>query len=265
MRRFILVGMLAVLLGMGAIAQTAEEIMKKVQEQGFLGLGLGRGSLYVAFTLEKFFAKVENSLKAEIKFEQVAEAKSVFRLWVKEYPDGTVKVLLLYPGPEHTVGTRLLAHISPEGKVWMWQYFPELGILKEWKWKEECKGECLPRDILVRYEATLLGEDTLDAYPVWRLELRPKTIGVEWSKILVWVHRAHNILVRAEFYDGYGNLSEILSVPELTADEMGVRPALIRFEGGVMNLWAEVRIVERSTADVPDEYFEPKNLGRPSF
>lgn len=262
MRRFIMGVLLASFLGVWAVAQTAEEIMKRVEEQGFLGLG--RGSLYVAFTIDELFVVLRDPLKAEIKTEKVAKVEGIFRLWVKEYPDGMVKLLLLYPGPENTVGTRLLAHISPEGKVLMWRYFPELGILEERK-EEECKGGCLPRDIFAGYEARLGGEETLDAYPVWRLELRRKAVGVDWSKILIWVHREHYLVVGAEFYEQYGSLSEVLSVPELAADEMGVRPALLRVESIPMGSWVEVRILERSEADIPDEYFEPRNLARLSF
>ncbi|MCS7239892.1 MAG: outer membrane lipoprotein-sorting protein [Candidatus Bipolaricaulota bacterium] len=257
-----LVGVLAVLFGVLALAQTAEEILERVEEQGFFGTG--RGSLYAA-------------LVVEIQEKGQPTVDYAFRVWAKEYPDGTVKFLLLYAAPADVAGTLFLAHVPEEGTAQMWLYLPELALLKELKGEAERKGEFLAGSGITYediskgfsyregYMARLIGEETVDVYPVWKLELVPKGVEAEWFKIFLWVHRSEYIVVRAEFYDKDGKLARILTVPELVTDEVGTRPAFLRVEDLLKGSWAEVRIPERSTADIPDTYFEPANLPYLSF
>ncbi|MGQ9699846.1 MAG: outer membrane lipoprotein-sorting protein [Candidatus Bipolaricaulaceae bacterium] len=248
-----------VFVGVWALAQTAEEILARVEEQGFFGTG--RESLYAALTVE-------------IQEKGQPRRDYAFRVWAKEYPDETVKFLLLYAAPEDLAGTIFLAHVPKEGTTRMWLYLPELEVVKELVAEGERKGEFLggsgisyedlSKGFSYRedYQAELLGEENLGDYPAWKLLLSPRAEGQEWTKILLWVHRAHYFVVRAEFYDQGGKLARILTVPELGEDEMGARPALLRVESGEEGSWAEVHITERSEASLPDEYFAPENLGK---
>ncbi|MEM3486106.1 MAG: outer membrane lipoprotein-sorting protein, partial [Candidatus Methanomethyliaceae archaeon] len=229
------------------------------EEQGFFGTG--RGSLYAA-------------LAVEIQEKGQPKVDYAFRVWAKEYPDGMVKFLLLYAAPADVAGTLFLAHVPEEGGAQMWLYLPELDLLKELKGEAERKGEFLAgsgityEDISkgfsyrADYQSELVGEEALETYPVWKLDLSPKTAGLEWSRVILWVHREHYFVVRAEFYDREGKLSRILTVPELVTDVLGTRPALLRVEDLVKGSWAEVRILERSAEVIPDEYFAPENLGK---
>lgn len=256
MKRLVLSGLL-VLLGVWAFAQTADEILKRVEEQGFFGTG--RESLYA-------------SLAVTIQEKGQPQVDYAFRVWAREYPDGTVKVLLLYAAPEDVAGTLFLAHVPKEGATRMWLYLPELGLVKELVGETERRGEFLAgsgityEDISkgfsyrADYASELLGEEVREGHPAWKLELSPKTPGLEWSRIVLWVHREHYFVVRAEFYDQEGKLSRILSVPELVTDALGTRPAALRVEDLVKGGWAEVRIPERGAEVVPDAYFEPANL-----
>lgn len=256
MKRLVLSGLLVVL-GVWASAQTADEILRRVEEQGFFGTG--RESLYAA-------------LSVAIQEKGQPRVDYAFRVWAKEYPDGTVKVLLLYAAPEDVAGTLFLAHVPKEGATRMWLYLPELGLVKELVGETERKGEFLAgsgityEDISkgfsyrADYTSELLGEEEVGGHPAWRLSLSPKTPGLEWSRILLWVHREHYFVVRAEFYDREGKLARILAVPELLVDALGTRPALLRVEDLAKESWAEVYIPERSTEALPDAYFEPASL-----
>lgn len=256
MRR-LFVSVLVGLLGVWAFAQTADEILERVEEQGFFGTG--RESLYA-------------SLSVEIQEEGQPLVDYAFHVWAKEYPDGTVKFLLLYAAPEDVAGTLFLAHVPKEGVTRMWLYLPELALVKELVGETERKGEFIGGSGITYediskgfsyregYQAELLGEEVLVAYPTWKLGLSPKSAGAEWARIVLWVHREHYFVVRAEFYSEEGKLSRILSVPELVADELGVRPALLRVEDLGKGSWAEVRIAERSAQAIPDDHFAPANL-----
>jgi hypothetical protein len=245
------------LFGFLATAQTAEEILKRVEGPGFFGTG--RDSLYVALAV-----KIQEKGQPQVDY--------AFRVWAKEYPDGTVKFLLLYVAPEDVAGTLFLAVVPREGTAQMWLYLPELGILRELKGETERTGEFLAGSGITYedlsrgfgyregYQAVLLGEEALAAYPVWKLVLTPRDPGAEWGRILLWVHRSHFLVVQAEFYDRTGALSRVLRVPELVTDEAGTRPATLRVEDLRRGSWAEVRIFERSAAVIPDDYFVPANL-----
>lgn len=258
MKRLVVSGLL-VLLGVWAFAQTADEILKRVEEQGFFGTG--RESLYA-------------SLAVEIQEKGQPTVDYAFRVWAKEYPDGTAKVLLLYVAPEDVAGTIFLAHVPKEGNAQMWLYLPELALVKELVGESERKGEFIAGSGITyediskgfsyreNYESELLGEEDLSGFPTWKLSLSPKASGVEWSRILLWVHREHYFVVRAEFYDKDGKFSRVLVVPELVTDSLGTRPALLRVENLEKGSRGEVRVLERSSAEIPDAYFAPENLGK---
>lgn len=237
---------------------TADEILKKVEDRGFFGTG--RGFLYT-------------SLVVEIQEKGQPSLDYAFRVWAKEYPDGTVKTLLLYAAPEDVAGTLFLAHIPEEGSTRMWLWLPELGLLKELVGETERKGEFIAGsgityDDLARgfsyregYTATLAGEETMSGAVAWRLDLEPVSPGQDWSQIRLWVHQEEFIVLRAEFVDRSGRLARVLSVPELVQDELGPQPARLVVEDLLKEGRATVEIQARSAAEIPDAYFEPHNLG----
>ncbi len=259
MKRAVELGVVFVLFfGLWGFAQTAEEILARVEEQGFFGTG--KGSLYAA-------------LSVEIQEKGQPKVDYGFKVWGKEYPDGTKKFLLLYAAPEDVAGTLFLAHVLPEGKTRMWLYLPELDILKELVGETERKGEFIAGSGITyediskgfsyreEYRGEIVAEETLGAFPTWKLSLVPKD-KAEWAKILLWVHRELYFVVRIELYDAEGKLARLITVPELVEDELGARPALLRVEDLGKGSWAEVRITERSGAEISDEYFVPENLPR---
>ena len=257
MKRAVELGVVFVLFfGLLGFSQTADEILKRVEEQGFFGTG--RGSLYAAL-----FVEIQEKGQPTVDY--------AFRVWAKEYPDETTKVLLLYAAPEDVAGTLFLAHVPKEGATRMWLYLPELAILKELVGEAERKGEFiagsgityedLSRGFTYReeYRGEVVAEEALGAFPTWKLSLVPKD-EAEWAKIVLWVHRELYFVVRVELYDAEGKLARLITVPELVEDELGVRPALLRVEDLGKESWAEVRITERSSAEIPDEYFVPEKL-----
>ncbi|QAA77115.1 MAG: hypothetical protein BIP78_1349 [Candidatus Bipolaricaulis sibiricus] len=238
---------------------TADEILDRVEEQSFLGTG--RGSLYLA-------------LGIVVDEPGLAPRDYAFRVWAKDYPDGTTKTLLLYVLPPDVSGTLYLAHLPPEGKARIWLWLPDLEILKELVGETERQGEFiagsgLSYDDLASgfgyregYTAVLTGEEAVAGYPAWTLALTPTAAGTDWARIVLWVHQEEFIVLRAEFYDWAGKLSRRLTVPELVTDEIGRRPARLVVEDLVRGGQATVEIEARSAAEIRDAYFEPGNLGK---
>jgi len=250
-------------LAAGAVAAgqalTAEEILERVEKESFFGTRTG--SLHVALTVT-------------IEEPGQPTAESAFRVWAKEYPDGTVRTLLLYTAPELVAGTLYLAHTPKEGTGRMWLWLPDLEILKELVSEGERKDEFIAGSGITYndvasgfsyregYEATLTGEAQVAGHPAWTLDLTPTQLGSEWTRIVLWVHRDAFIVLRAEFFDRAGKLARILAVPELVTDEVGLRPGALVVESPLQGSRATVVIEARSAEEVPDEYFQPESLGQ---
>ena len=245
----------------GGMAQALapDQILAKVEEQSFFGTG--SGSLYAALTVV-------------IEEAGLPDTGYAFRVWAKEYPDGTTKTLLLYAAPELVAGTLYLAHTPNEGTGRMWLFLPALEIVKELVSETERKGEFIAGSGITYddvasgfsyregYTATLGGEEVMLGGAAWRLELVPTVAGKDWSRIRLWVHQGAFIVLRAEFVDRGGKLARVLSVPELVRDELGLRPARLVVEDLLKGGRATVEIEARSAAEIPDDYFEPRNLGK---
>ncbi len=235
---------------------TADEILAKVEEQSFFGTG--QGNLYAAFAVT-------------VEEKGQAPASYAFRVWAKEYP-GVTKTLLLYVAPELVAGTLYLAHIPEEGPGRMWLWFPALMVLKEIVGESEREGEFIAGSGITYddmaagfiyregYRAEIQGEETVDGQAVWRLELVASDPTAEWSRIRLWVHKDAYIVLRAEFYDRRGVLARVLTVPELVEDAIGLRPGRLVVESPLEGSRATVVVKTRSTADIPDEYFQPEKL-----
>ncbi len=238
---------------------TPDEILAKVEEQSFFGTG--SGSLYAA-------------LAVTIEESGQPDAGYAFRVWSKEYPDGTTKTLLLYAAPELVAGTLYLAYTPKEGTGRMWLYLPALEILKELVSESDRKGEFISGSGITYddvasgfsyregYAATLVGEEVVIGTTAWRLDLLSAKSGTEWSRIQLWVDQGAFIVLRAEFYDRSGKLARVLGVPELVQDELGLRPARLVVEDLLQGGRATVEIEARSAEEIPDAYFEPYNLGK---
>jgi len=238
---------------------TADAILARVEEGSFFGIG--RGNLYVALAV-----MVEEVGQPTIEY--------AFRVWAKDFPDGTTKTLLLYTAPELVAGTLYLAHIPETGTGRMWLWLPALEIRKEIVSDSEREGEFIAGsgisydDIATGfgyregYTSTVRGEEVLLNHKTWRLELVPANAGLEWSRILLWVHQGAFIVLRAEFFDQNGILSRVLTVPELVEDALGLRPTRLVVESLPGGSRATVKIVARSSEEIPDAYFLPENLGK---
>lgn len=245
------------LFGMGQ-ALTPDAILARVEKQSFFGTG--QGNLYVALA---------------VGIEEAGQPPTgyAFRVWAKDYPDGTTKTLLLYAAPELVAGTLYLAHIPKAGTGRMWLWLPALEILKELVSESERKGEFIAGSGITYddvasgfsyregYSATLGGEAHVAGYKTWRLELVPTETGMEWSRILLWVHQGEFIVLRAEFLDRNGKLARVLTVPELVRDAIGLRPGRLVVDSPLKGSRATVAIEARSAEEIPDAYFLPENLG----
>ncbi|MCR4392275.1 MAG: outer membrane lipoprotein-sorting protein [Candidatus Acetothermia bacterium] len=236
---------------------TADDILAKVEDQGFFGTG--RGNLYGALAVT-----IEEPGQAPVDY--------AFRVWAKEYPDGLTKTLLLYAAPEAVAGTMYLAHIPEEGMARMWLWLPALELVKELVGEEERKGEFISGSGITYddvaqgfsyredYTPQLVGEEAVGGHPTWVLALTPKGAKAEWARIRLWVHKDAYLVLKVEFYDRNGALARVLFAEDLVEDALGLRPSRLVVEDRTEKTRAVVEIQERSEAEIPDAYFLPENL-----
>ncbi len=245
-------------LPLSVMALTADEILERVEEQGFLGFGTGH--------LQGQF-----SLALHEPGEEPTEYR--FRVWGREEDDGTVKTTILYAYPELVEGTIFLFHTPPEEDARLWLYLPALAVVKELVGQGAREGEFIAgsgisyeeiaQGFVYRdgYTSELIGEATLDDLLCWQLEVVPEELGeAEWSLITLWVHQDSFVVVRAEFHDADGEIVRRMTASELEEDELGIVPRLLSVEDLVEGTWAEVRIEERSQEEIADEVFMPDRL-----
>ena len=237
---------------------TADEILDQVEEKGFFST---EENLTLAFALSVW--------------EEPSEAREyAFRVWSKEYKDDVVgaKWLIMFESPEDQAGVLLLFHKLEEGCTRVWQYLPALNIRKEIVGKgmegEFISGSGITYNEIAEgfqyrdeYIPELLGEEELDGQATWKIEFTPKDPeAVDWSKIVIWVEQVGYNLVRAEFRNKAGELARLITAEDLVEDALGLRPSLITFQNFEEGKRSQIRILERSAAEIPDEYFKPENF-----
>jgi len=244
-------------LSVTGLALSADDILERVEDQGFLGIGVGD-------------FQGEFTLKLEEPDEEPEEYR--FRVWSREEEDGTVKTNLLYMAPPLVEGTMFLFHSEPGKDPRMWLMLPELQMVKELvgdaaedefvagtgvSYEEIAEGFAYRNG----YQSELVDEVQLDDVPCWKIEVIPEELEAEeWSSILLWVHREEYVVMRADFIDEDGEVARRMLASELDEDEIGVFPRLVQMEDLRDGTFSEIRIYQRSKEEVAEDYFRPDRL-----
>ncbi|MFO8034445.1 MAG: outer membrane lipoprotein-sorting protein [Candidatus Bipolaricaulota bacterium] len=257
MTRYLLAVGAVIVLSSTGLAMTAEEILERVEEQGLLGLGAGD-------------FQGEFSLTTYEPDEEPQEYR--FRVWGREEEDGTVKTTILYAYPELIEGTVFLFHAFPEEDPRLWLMLPEVGDVIELV-GARAEGEFvagigityeeLAHGFTYRngYESELLDEEELDGDPCWKLQVKPLDLeDADWASILLWVHQANFVVMRADFEDEDGEIGRRITAAELEEDELGAVARLLVVEDLKEDVRAEIRIEQRSREKVAEEVFIPERL-----
>ena len=106
----------------------------------------------------------------------------------------------------------------------MWNWVPTIErmvkvppsmMMQSWMGSDFTNDDLVRESSIVKdYTHKLLGEETIDKYPCYKVELIPlENAPVVWGKVLMWVSKQDFLWLKAEFYDEDGVLvnTEILS------------------------------------------------------
>jgi len=215
-RIIFIIGLLLLMAGSGLRAQDATEIIRKAEEK-FRGVKSSQSEMTMTIVRPTWTRTI--SLKS----------------WSK----GSDYALILVTAPARDKGTVFL---KVKKEVWNWMPSIDRTIkLPPSMMSQSWMGSDFTNDDLVRentlsedYEHKLLGEEVIDGYECYKIELTPKEgAAVVWGKILMWISKKEYLQLKAEFYDEDGYLVNVMkgsNVKELGGRLLPTRLEMIPVE-----------------------------------
>ncbi|NPV37424.1 MAG: outer membrane lipoprotein-sorting protein [Bacteroidales bacterium] len=241
----ILISILLLIVTEHLIGQNASEIVRKADE-----MMRGEKSSYSEMTMRIVRPKWERSIS--------------FKSWSK----GTELSLVYITSPAREKGQ---AFLKINREMWSWNptinrtvKLPPSMLSQGWMGSDFTNDDLLnQRSIVVDYNHSLIGEETIDGWDCWQIILTPKPDApVVWGKVLLWITKKNYLILKSEYYDE----EKILVKTELAhhVKEMGGRTIPTFYELIPADEPGNRTIVELNTIkfniDINDSFFSLRNL-----
>ena len=160
------------------------------------------------------------SLRAEVTMTIVRPDWSR-QVTMESWSRGTEYSMILITAPARDEGT---AFLKRGNEIWNW--VPSVGrtikmppsmMMQSWM------GSDFTNDDLVRessavtdYDHELVGEETIQGYECYKIEMKPKpNAPVVWTRVDVWISKEEYLELKAEFYDEFGELINVMNGMEV--------------------------------------------------
>jgi outer membrane lipoprotein-sorting protein len=164
-------------------AQSAEEIIRRADEKY-------RGkSSYSEMTIDIVRPKWSKQMK------------------IKGWSEGTKYSVSIVTSPAKEKGTVFLMR---DKEVWNYMptidrtiKFPPSMMLQNWMGTDLTNDDLVKQSsILIDYTHKIIGEELMEGYTCWVIELTPKEDApVVWGKVLIWVDNNEFMMLRTDYYD----------------------------------------------------------------
>jgi len=178
-----------------------------------------------------------------------------FEVFVK----GSGRVFVKFLAPPRNVGRSLLALDRD-----LWIYLPDAGKpvripLSQRLVGQVANGDIARADYAGDYDATIVGDETVDGVRCHVLDLKAKTKEVTYAAIKYWVSADQRRPLRAEFYAGtgtllksgvFGNFKDIGGAGHPVATQLTLVDAIRKDRRSVLD-YRDLKI-----RDLPDKYFD---------
>ena len=183
--RLVNIVIVILLLSSGSRGQDAKEIVQKANDL------IRANSSYSEISME--IIKPDWSRKMRVKF------------WSLE-PDYAI-ILLTEPAKDKGTVT-----LKRKNEVWNWIpsvhrviKIPPSMMMQSWMGSDFTNDDLVRQSSIVEdYTHKIIGEDTLDGYLCYKIEMIPKPeAGVVWGKIITWITKEGYLQLRADHYDEY--------------------------------------------------------------
>jgi outer membrane lipoprotein-sorting protein len=187
---------------------------------------------------------------------------------MKSWSLGTDYSLIYVTAPAKEKGQVFLKRQSE-----MWNWVPSIErmvkippsmMMQSWMGSDFTNDDLVRESSIVKdYTHKLLGEETVDDYLCYKVELIPlEDAPVVWGKVLMWVSKKDYLWLKAEFYDEDGILvnTEILSDVKKMDDR--VIPTRIEMIPADKKGQKTIMIFENTDFDVPlkEDFFSIQNM-----
>ena len=177
---------------------------------------------------------------------------------------GDEKGLVRYTAPPKERGT---AYLRNGASTWL--YLPSAGKVVRVGAKQSFGGGDFSNADIFRlsltrdYTARLVGEETVDGQPCWRLELKARDRSVAYDRVVTWIRSdGTDFPVRSEYYTLSGRKLKWLAVSEVRRLGGRARPTLLVMESalepGARTLLRFLEVDENVSLD--DRLFSPSAL-----
>ena len=249
--QFIAVYVFSLLLFLPVLAQaqdmTAKEIMKEAEDQW-----QGEKSSVSRMTMKIIRPTWQRTIK--------------MKNWIK----GRKYALTLVTAPANEKGQTFLKREND-----MWHWMPSIGRLiklppsmmsEGWMGSDYTNDDILKESsIVVDYNHTIIGEESIDGHVCYKIELTPKPdAAVVWGKVIKWITKEHFLQLKSEYYDEDGELIRTELGSEIKTMDGRKIPAKIEIipedeEGQKTVIIMDDIIFNKS---IPDNFFSQQNMKR---
>ena len=209
------------------------------------------------------------SLKAEVTMTIVRPDWSR-QVTMESWSRGTEYSMILITAPARDEGT---AFLKRGNEIWNW--VPSVGrtikmppsmMMQSWM------GSDFTNDDLVRessavtdYDHELVGEETIQGYECYKIEMKPKpNAPVVWTRVDVWISKEEYLELKAEFYDEFGELINVMNGMEVKEFDGRMIPSKMEMipmdEEGYKTI-LEYRSMEFNE-NIPQSFFSVQNMRR---
>jgi len=188
------------------------------------------------------------------------------KIWALE-PD---YALIYITSPARDKGTVTLKR---KNEVWNWLpsaqkviKIPPSMMLQSWMGSDFTNDDLVRQSSIVEdYNHSLLGEEKLNGYQSYKIEMIPKPeAGVVWGKILTWISKEKFLQIKADYYDEDGYLVKTFTGSE--EQKMDGRNILTHWEMIPVDKPGNKTMMEYSDIEfnfkVDQSFFSEQNMKR---
>jgi outer membrane lipoprotein-sorting protein len=176
--------------------------------------------------------------------------------------------MILVTEPKRDEGTTFLKR----GKeIWNWipsiertVKLPPSMMSQNWMGTDFTNDDLVKQaSIIVDYSHALVGEEEVEGLPCWKIELIPKEdAAVVWGRILLWIDKEHDMMLRGEYYDEDDYLINVMMGKEPKEFDGLTLPAVLEMipaeEEGQKTVMSTISLDFDIT--VPDGFFTVRNM-----
>ena len=157
----------------------------------------------------------------------------------------------------------------------MWNWMPSISrmikippsmMAQNWMGSDFTNDDLVRMNSLVNdYDHTLAGEERVEGYDCYKIEMIPKPqAAVVWGKLVLWVAKEDNYQLKAEYYDEDFELINRMEASEVKLfDDRKLPSKLIMTP---MNKPGQQTIMDYKTinfsVDLPESFFSQQNMKR---